>query len=80
MAKKGYHVNRKGYREVLNGPDAFDICDRIGASMAGRLGAGYTHDTIRGRNRIHTRVKTTEGGFWKESKTHVLRDTFPGRP
>ena len=48
--------------------------------MAGRLGAGYTHDTIRGRNRIHTRVKTTEGGFWKESKTHLLRDTFPGRP
>ena len=48
--------------------------------MAGRLGAGYAHDTMRGKNRIHTRVKTTEGGFWKESKTHALRNTFPGRP
>ena len=48
--------------------------------MAARLGAGYTHDTIKGRNRVHTRVKTTEGGAWKERTTHVLRDTFPGRP
>lgn len=77
---KGFRINRKGYQEVLNGPDAFDICDRIGASMAGRLGAGYTHDTIRGKRRVHTRVKTTEGGVWKERVTHTLRDTFPGRP
>lgn len=80
MARHGFYKNSKGYREVLNGPDSFDICDRIGASMAGRLGAGYAHDTMRGKNRIHTRVKTTEGGFWKESKTHALRNTFPGRP
>ena len=75
---RGFRINRKGYRETLNGPDAFYICNRIGASMAGRLGAGYTYDTMRGQNRVHTRVKTTEGGFWKEAKTHVLRNTFPG--
>lgn len=80
LAKKGFHINRKGYQETLNGPDAFYICNRIGASMAGRLGAGYTFDTIYGQRRVHTRVKTTGGGVWKERKTHVLRDTFPGSP
>lgn len=77
---KGFRINRKGYSEVLNGDEMFGVCDRIGANTAGRLGAGYTSDTRKGKTRIHTRVKTEGGGFWKEAKSHALRDTFPGSP
>ena len=76
MAKTGFHPYRKGYREVLNGSEMYAHCDSIGAAMAGRLGSGYTHDTVRGKVRIHTRVKTTAGGFFKEAQTHAMRHTF----
>lgn len=33
----------------------------------------YTHDTIRGKTRIHTRVKTTDrASFYKERATRTL--------
>lgn len=80
MARGRFRPNRAGYREVLNGDEMFGVCDRIGANMAARLGPGYTSDTIKGKNRIHTRVKTVGSTFWKERQSHLLRDTFPGSP
>lgn len=77
MAKHGYHINRKGYQALMNGPEVYSHCDSIGASWQGRLGDGYTHDTIKGKNRVHTRVKTVwPGGFYKEAKTHALQRMF----
>jgi hypothetical protein len=76
LARRGFYPNKKGYQAVLNGDEMYSHCDSIGASWQGRLGDGYTHDTIKGRNRIHTRVKTTEGGFYKEAKTHALHRLF----
>ena len=77
MAKTGFHPNRRGYAEVLNGDDAYHECHSAGGSMAQTANAGgnggYTHDTIRGRTRIHTRVKTTDASsFYRERSTRTL--------
>lgn len=77
MAKRGYYPSKKGYRAVMNGDDVYAYSDSIGASWQGRLGDGYTHDTIKGEKRVHTRVKTVwPGGFYKEAKTHAMRRLF----
>lgn len=51
-----------GYREVMNGPDAMAACEKQAASLAGsasaQSGMTYEIDSIRGLNRIHTRVST----------------------
>lgn len=77
MARDGFRMNRKGYAEVLNSDDAWHACDSAGASLsqtANMDGHGeYTHDTIRGKTRIHTRVKTTDrASFYKERATRTL--------
>ena len=77
MARDGFRMNRKGYAEVLNSDDAWHVCDSVGASLsqtANMDGHGeYTHDTIRGKTRIHTRVKTTDRtSFYKERATRTL--------
>jgi len=77
LARHGFYPKRSGYLAVLNGPEALERCESLGAAIESRLGSGYTHDTRKGRVRVHTRVKTTPGGFWKEAKTHALRN-YPG--
>lgn len=51
-----------GYREVMNGPDAMRACEAQAASLAAsasmQSGMTYTVDSMRGLNRIHTRVST----------------------
>ena len=80
MARQGFRPSREGYREVLNCDEMFGVCDRAAANLAASLGAGYTYDTIKGKNRIHAQTKTTGGGFWKEVKSHALRNTPPSMP
>lgn len=70
-------MNRKGYAEVLVGDDAFRACDAPGTSLAqtaNMAGHGeYTHDTMRGKKRIHTRVKTANRkAYYQERATRTL--------
>lgn len=69
--------NYKGYREALNDDEAYRHCDSAGESLcqtANAAGHGsYVYDTIRGKVRIHTRVKTADRkSFFKERNTHTL--------
>ena len=78
MAREGFVPNFKGYREVLTGDEAYHVCDSKGRNMcqeANMAGHGeYTYDTIHGKGRVHTRVKTANSAsFYKERKTNVLR-------
>lgn len=54
--------NPLGYREVMNGQRMLSHCQSVGeqlaASAAVQSGIDYTVDSMRGLNRIHTRVKT----------------------
>ena len=77
MGRNGFHPNRRGYAEVLNGDDAYHACHSAGGSMAqtaNMAGHGeYAFDTIRGRTRIHTRVKTTDRkSYYQERSTRTL--------
>lgn len=77
MARSGFVPNYKAYRDVLNGDDAYHACDAPGGSIcqtANMAGHGeYVYDTIRGRTRIHTRVKTADRkAFFRERSTRVL--------
>ena len=76
MARGGFVPNEYGYRAVLNGSEMWRECDRKGGEVAriASLGAGdYTHDTIYGRVRIHTRVKTADlRAFMTERNSHRL--------
>lgn len=76
MADGRFVRNSWGYRQVLNGADAFGACDRAGAEVAriASLGTGdYTHDTIRGQVRIHTRVKTADlRSYMTERNAHRM--------
>lgn len=60
--------NPTGYREVMNGPQMLSHCQSVGdslaASAARQSGTAYVVDSIRGLNRIHTRVSTPPD--WKE--------------
>lgn len=77
MASSGRFVhNPYGYAQVLNGGSAYNACDAKGAEVArvASLGTGdYVHDTMRGRVRIHTRVKTVGiASYMAERSTHRL--------
>ena len=77
MARDGFRPNLKGYRETLNDDEAYRHCDAIGESVcqtANMAGHGeYAYDTIRGKVRIHTRVKTADRkSFFQERHTHTL--------
>ena len=78
MARSGFVKNSKGFREVLNeSPEIREYCHRVGGAIeqtANSSGHGtYTHDTIRGKARFHTRVKTADRkSFFKERNTHTL--------
>jgi hypothetical protein len=73
----GFRPNRKGYLEVLNGGEAYRRCDRKGAEICAAInaasGGGYASDTIYGKNRVHTRVKTTDTkSFFRERHHRTL--------
>ena len=77
MARSGFVPNLKGYREVLNGDDAFHACHSAGTSVcqsANMAGHGtYECDTIHGKRRIHTRVKTADTkSFFQERASRTL--------
>ena len=77
MASGKFYPNRMGYLETLNGEDAYATCNNVGGSIsnaANSAGHGrYTHDTIHGRSRIHTRVKTADSkSFFQERATRTL--------
>lgn len=57
-----FKPNYTGYRAVMNGPDAMAACEKkgyeISASASAQSGMDYVVDSMRGLNRIHTRVST----------------------
>lgn len=69
-------INEYGVRDTLNNDELFRECDRKGREVAriASLGTGdYTSDTIRGRVRIHTRVKTADlRAYMAERHAHRL--------
>lgn len=78
MARGSYFKpNYTGYRAVLNGSDAQTACEiragSIAASAARQSGISYGIDSMRGLNRIHTRVSTvTREDFFRERSLHAL--------
>lgn len=75
MARSGFVKNSKGFREVLNeSPEIREYCHRVGGAIeqtANSSGHGtYTHDTIRGRARFHTRVKTADSKSFFQERYH----------
>lgn len=66
--------NRKGIKEVLNSREAYNRCDRAGAEVCGAVNAagngGYTYDTIFGKVRVHTRVKTADTKAFFRERAH----------
>lgn len=63
MAKRGhFEANFMGFREIMNGPAGIDACERaaaeLSASATAQSGIDYGIDSMRGLNRIHTRVST----------------------
>lgn len=64
MARAGhFSPNPIGYREIMNGHEMLSVCQERGeafaASASRQSGTDYAVDSIRGLNRIHTRVTTT---------------------
>lgn len=76
MADGRFVRNSWGYRQVLNGGDAWDACDDRGAEVAriASMGSGdFVHDTMRGQVRIHTRVKTADiRSYMAERNAHRM--------
>lgn len=77
MANGKFVPNHKGMAQVLNSRDAYDACDSSGARVCGEAnsaGSGsYTYDTIYGKVRVHTRVKTADRkSYFQERNTHAL--------
>jgi hypothetical protein len=77
LARSGFVPNFKGYLATLNDDEAYRHCDAIGQSVcqtANMAGHGeYAYDTIRGKVRIHTRVKTAdEESKWRERHYRTL--------
>ena len=74
MAKSGFHINHKGVKEVLNGQEAYNRCNRKGAEISSAINAAghgsYTFDTIHGKTRIHTRVKTADSKAFFQERNH----------
>lgn len=78
MARNGYRINPSGYREVLRGDDALHACEERASFLAyfarGQSGTSYAIDSVRGVNRIHTRVSTTGAkDFYREGHYGALR-------
>lgn len=79
MASGGrFYANVMGYREIMNGPPGIDGCERaaraIAASAAAQSGMTYPIDSMRGINRIHTRVSTDGSveSWFRESHYRAL--------
>lgn len=73
----GFKPNRRGYLEVLNSNEVWGVCNKAGRNTCDALGgtaAGYAYDTIYGKRRVHTRVKSS---YWNERKTHALMRCRP---
>lgn len=79
MAKGRLVMNHGKWRDIIgNSPEIYGVCDRAGASLATSLGSHFTHDTIYGLHRVHTRVKTVGiAGYRHELKTHDLLRAHP---
>lgn len=78
MAKSGFRPNVVTYRQIMNGDaGVISACEiaahHISASAAVQSGTDYMVDSMRGLNRIHTRVSTsTVKDFFRESHYHAL--------
>ena len=63
MANGRFKASYTGYRAIMNGPPALEACEaqghRLAASAAAQSGIDYDVNSVRGINRIHTRVTTT---------------------
>ena len=73
----GFVPNRDGYLETLNDSVAYGECADAGRAIcaaANSAGHGtYITDTIHGRTRIHTRVKTDgTKSFFQERASRTL--------
>lgn len=71
MANGRFKASYTGYRAIMNGPPAIDACEaqghRLAASAAAQSGIDYDVNSVRGINRIHTRVTTTsESDYYRE--------------
>lgn len=76
MANK-FKPNRKGYLEALNNDDAWYNCDKVGGKICSDVNAAgsgaYTYDTIYGKTRVHTRVKTFDRkAYYQERHNKTL--------
>lgn len=78
MAKNWFKHSESGYREVMQGADVMQVCEaqahNIAASASGMSGIDYAIDSVKGLNRIHTRVSTvTKTDFFRERSYRALQ-------
>lgn len=71
MANGRFKASYTGYRAIMNGPPALEACEaqghRLAASAAAQSGIDYDVNSVRGINRIHTRVTTTsQSDYFRE--------------
>lgn len=78
MAKSGFRPNVVTYRQIMNGDaGVISACEiaahHISASAAAQSGTDYMVDSMRGLNRIHTRVSTVGiKDYMRERHYHAL--------
>lgn len=56
MSKVKIELDHAGIRRFLLSDDVMDICEERANAAASQLGAGYSVNTYRGRNRVNAEV------------------------
>lgn len=56
MAKVKFELNRAGVRDLMLSPEMQNGLEQLGNAAVGRLGAGYSTNTYRGKNRVNVEV------------------------
>ena len=78
MARGGkFYANYVGYRSIMNGAPGIDACELAADAIRGAAtaisGIDYYVDSMRGLNRIHTRVSTvTDSDRFRERRHNAL--------
>lgn len=56
MAKVRIELNREGVRDILSSKEMMSICEAHANNALGKLGAGYTVTTRKGKNRVNAEI------------------------
>lgn len=79
MAKSRFELNKKGVRELLLSDEMMTVCQGYAYRAQGRLGAGYTVNYRKGRNRVNAEiVASTKAARQENSETNSILKALGG--